>query len=431
MNPRRVAVIGAGYAGLAAAVDLVEAGFEVDVFEASKTLGGRARGVSIDGQALDNGAHILVGAYAETLRLMRLVGVPADALERMPLRLEIAGHFRLTAPSGWPAPLHLAWALITAKGLKLSEKLAAISFMRRWQAREFRITPDLPVSELLSSQPERLRGLLWEPLCLAALNTPVREASGQTFLNVLRDSLAASASASDLLLPACDLSAMFPEPAASHVEERGSRVHRTTRIQRIRESDGAYHADEYGPYAQVVLAVAPYHLPALIADLPATATLAHQMEHFDWQPIVTCYLRYPVAVSLPAVMTGIHQGVAQWLFDLAALRGMPGMIAAVISAEGPHRQLSQDDLAHRIHAEVSTLVPNLPSPQWHRVVTEQRATFACRPQMHRPATETALPGLWLAGDYVAGDFPATIEGAVRSGVRAAASVIDHASRREP
>ncbi|MDP1605326.1 MAG: FAD-dependent oxidoreductase, partial [Rhodocyclaceae bacterium] len=197
---QRVAIIGAGYAGLAAAVELADADIKVDVFEASRTLGGRARTVELDGLSVDNGAHILVGAYRETLRLMQKVGAGGTALRREPLHLEFPGKVKISAPPHCipaPAPLHLAWALLTAQGLSFADKLAAIRFMRTQQARNFRLAADITAAELFSDQPERVRRYLWEPLCLAALNTPVAIASAQVFLNVLRDSLAADRAASD------------------------------------------------------------------------------------------------------------------------------------------------------------------------------------------------------------------------------------------
>ncbi|MDP2809449.1 MAG: hydroxysqualene dehydroxylase HpnE [Rhodocyclaceae bacterium] len=426
---QRVAVIGAGYAGLAAAVELADAGVRVasvEIFEASRTLGGRARAVEIEGLRVDNGAHILVGAYRETLRLMRKVSADGTALKRHPLRLEYPGEFTLAAPAlALPAPLHLAWALLAARGLSWSEKLAAIRFMRCQKNRRFRLDADMTAADLLAEQPEKLRRTLWEPLCLAALNTPVEQASAQVFLNILKDSLAADRAASDLLLPATDLSELFPEPAARFIEARGGRIHRETRIGAItRDSDGTYFLDGRSPYDQVILAVAPHHLPKLIAVLPELTFLARQVERFEWQPIVTGYLAYPDTVRLPSPMVGVADGVAQWLFDFGALRNQHGLIAAVISAHGRHEALDHDALATRIHGEIAAIVPNLPPPSWHRIIAEKRATFACTPNLDRPPARTALPGLWLAGDYVAGDYPATIEGAVRSGVAAARKVIE-------
>jgi squalene-associated FAD-dependent desaturase len=416
---RRVAIVGAGYAGLAAAVELARAGIAVEVFEASRTLGGRARATDIEGLRLDNGAHILAGAYTETARLMALVGEPPQALRRYPLRLEYPGEMRLAAPTWLPAPLNLTWALMTARGLSLGEKVAAVRFMTMLKTSRFRLAADITAAELLSQQSERLRRYLWQPLCLAALNTPVEEASAQVFLNVLRDSLAAGREASDLLLPACDLSSLFPEPAARYLAGGGNTVRRGARIAAIARNNAGYFLDGYGPFAQLILAVAPYHLSALVAGLPELAPLAQQVAAFEWQPIVTCYLRYPERVRLPWSMVGIADGCAQWLFDLGQLRALPGMMAAVISARGRHQEISTAVLAGRIHEEVARIVPGLLTPTWSHVIAEQRATFACTPNLRRPPTATVLPGLWLAGDYVASDYPATIEGAVRSGIRAA------------
>jgi len=418
----RVAVVGGGYSGLAAAVELARAGVGVEVFEASRSLGGRARAVEIEGLPLDNGAHILAGAYRQTLRMLDLVGA-TGVLRRSPLRLEYPGQMRIAAPSWLPAPLHLAWALLGARGLGANEKLAALRFMNALKASRFRVAEDLTAQALLSAQPERLRRLLWEPLCLATLNTPIDQASAQVFANVLRDTLGGRRQASDLLLPTADLSALFPEPAARYLAAHGAFLHRGTRIGAVTRTDNGFFLDDQGPFGQVILAVAPYHLPTLIADLPGLRDLSRQVSAFQWQPIVTCYLHYGDQVRLPWPMVGVANGHAQWLFDLGTLRALPGTLAAVISARGRHQELDGNELADRIHAEVSRIVPRLPVRRWHRVISERRATFACTARLQRPPTATALAGLWLAGDYVAGDYPATIEGAIRSGVRAAASVL--------
>ncbi len=420
-----VAIIGGGYAGLAAAVELAAAGIAVEVFEASRTLGGRARSIEIESITVDNGAHILVGAYHETLRLIRRVGVdPERVLRRHPLRLDYPGELRIAAPR-LPAPLHLAWALLAASGLTLAEKFSAIRFMRAVEAQGFRLPHDISAAQLLAEhrQSERLRLYLWEPLCVAALNTEVTLASAQVFLNVLRDSLAAERAASDLLLPAADFSSLFPEPAARFIEAHGGKVHRATRIEAVTPGADGYRVDGRGPYHDVILAVAPYHLTRLIAPLPELAALNRTIAAFAWEPIVTAYLSYPPEVRLPFPMIGVAKGCAQWLFDRGSLCGQPGVIAAVISAHGRHEDLSHEALAARIHGEIARVVPGLPAPLWTRAVVEKRATFACTPGMQRPPTATALPKLWLAGDYVAGDYPATIESAVRSGVAAARAAL--------
>ena len=417
----RIAIIGAGYAGMGAAVELAAAGCAVEVFEASHTLGGRARAAEISDFVVDNGQHILVGAYTETLRLMRAVGADPDTLlKRTPLRFEFPGEFRMVAPH-LPAPLHTAFALLTAQGIDWREKLAAIRLMRSLQRAKFIIAPDCTVTAWLDTHktPVRQRRLLWEPLCIAALNTPAERASAQVLANVLRDSLASTRAASDMLLPQTDLSSLFPEPAANFVQDHGGAMHRGTRITGLQRSGEHWRvAGHEAAFTQIILAVAPYHLPALVPEL------SHCVKHLTWEPIVTTYLRYPKWVRLAQPMLGIADGMAQWLFDRGRLCGQHGLIAAVISARGRHLDLPTEELEAAIHGEIMRVTPNLPPPERVQTITEKRATFACTPDLRRPDTDSGLPGLWLAGDYVAGNYPATLEGAVRSGVSAARRVIN-------
>jgi hydroxysqualene dehydroxylase len=425
-----IAIVGAGYAGMAAAAELAAAGRQVTVFEASRTLGGRARAVELEGLTVDNGAHIFVGAYRETLRLMELVGAePSRLLRRQPLHLEYPGELLIKAPR-LPAPLHLAWALLGARGLSWAEKFAAIHFMQGLKRTKFRLPADIPAADYFrqTRQPERLVRYLWEPLCVAALNTPTERASMQVFANVLRDSLAAGRAASDFLLPQVDFSRLFPEPAATFVAARGGEVRRETRIVAIGRDAAGFRLDGHGPFDQLVIAVAPQHLEKLVAGLPEMAAIVGQVGGFAYEPIVSAYLAYPENVRLPFAMVGVAAGTAQWLFDRGQLYGQPGLISAVISAHGRHETLDHDALAAAIHAEVSQVVPGLPSPRWSRIITEKRATFACTPALSRPPTVTPLAGLYLAGDYVAGDYPATLEGTVRSGVAAARALLQAADR---
>ena len=170
---RRVAIVGAGYAGMAAAVTLAGRGIAVTVFEAGPVPGGRARRVSMQGVELDNGQHILVGAYRELLRLMREVGISPDALLRVPLELRYAKGFRLRAL--WlPPPLGLAAGLLLAAGLPLRERIGAARFMARMRGAGFRVEPDIAVEALLGrhGQAGGIARYLWRPLCVSALNTP-------------------------------------------------------------------------------------------------------------------------------------------------------------------------------------------------------------------------------------------------------------------
>ncbi len=422
-NPN-MAIIGAGWAGMAAAIELAERGIAVTVFEASRSLGGRARRVDAEGIALDNGQHILIGAYAETLAQMRRVGADPDRLlQRRPLQLRYAGGFSLAAPR-WPAPLHLAAALLGARGLSFGQRISAIAFMHALKRATFRIAPDITVSKLLEKHGQRgaLVEYLWEPLCVSALNTPITSASAQVFTSVLRDSLTGRRENSDMLLPQVDLSALFPEPASAYVKGHGGQVRlgEAVRTVRLAPDGDAWRLDDRPQrFTHVILATGPHHAAALLEGIPGLETERAAIAAFDYQPIYTCYLQYPAGVTLPFPMLGFTGGVIQWAFDRGALSDYPGLIAAVVSASGAHQALTQDAFGAAVHAELSKHIAALPSPLWQRVIAEKRATFACHPSTSRPAHRTSQPGLLLAGDYTESPYPATLETAVRSGLACA------------
>ena len=417
---KRIAVIGAGWSGLAAAATLAERGLPVTVFEASRNLGGRARRVSVGGTDLDNGQHVLIGAYRETLRLMRLVGAEPDRLLlRMPLELRYADGFRLRAPR-LPYPLNLLGALLGAKGLDRAQASGAIRLMVSLRLRGFRIDPDRSVAQLLDEEGQSgaLRTHVWEPLCVSALNTPVAVASAQIFANVLRDGLTGSRAASDFLIARCDLTRLFPEPAAEFVKARGGAIEIGTPVRRIERAHGGFRLNEAKTFSGVVIACGPHHAGPVLVQLPELADALAAINAFAYEPVVTCYLQYPQSASLPSPMLGFSGGVLQWVFDRGKLGGPKGLLAAVISASGAHEGMEKEALVSRIHAELRAALGDLPPPLWTQLIAEKRATFSCRPDLKRPEGTTPLPGLLLAGDYIAGKYPGTLEAAVRSGVEA-------------
>jgi hydroxysqualene dehydroxylase len=421
---KRAAVVGAGWAGLAAAATLAQRGIPVTVFEASRSLGGRARRVSVDGVDLDNGQHVLIGAYRESLRLMRLVGAdPERLLLRMPLELRFADGFRLRAPRV-PYPFNLLTALLRADGLTPAEALRALRFMASLRLRDFEVAPDRTVAALLEehAQSGAARSHLWEPLCVSALNTPVESASARIFARVLRDGLTGSREASDVLIARTDLGKIFPEPAAEYVKARGGEVRLGEPVRRLARVHGGFRINDALEFSSIVIACAPQHAGQLLVQLPELAEALFRIGSFGYEPIVTCYLGYPDSVSLPAPMLGFTGGILQWVFDRARIGGPKGLLAAVISASGEHEELSKETLVSRIETELRAALGPLPSPLWSQIITEKRATFSCRPGVERPEGATALSGLLLAGDYIAGDYPATLEAAVRSGVAAARAI---------
>ncbi len=388
---------------MAAAVALAERGVGVTVFEAGAVPGGRARRVVSQGTELDNGQHILIGAYAELYRMMHTVGVPENALLRVPLEIRYATqfHFRRRA---LPGLLGLAGGLLTARGISFAERVGAARFIAGLRRGHFHLIDDLPVSELLArnGQDGQVAHYLWRPLCVSALNTPPELASAKVFLATLRDTLGGAAAASDLLLPRVDLSRLFPEPAADYVRAHGGEI----RLQAPVKDLGALRQS----FERIIVAVGPHQLKTLVPDAP----------EYSYQPIYTCYLQYADGVRLPLPMLGLADGLVQWVFDRGALLGETGRLACVISAQGDHQQMSLDEIAERCHRELAAALPGLGKPQWSRVIAEKRATITCSPGVK--AMPTALDGVSFAGDYTDPEYPPTLEAAVRSGIRAAQAI---------
>jgi len=409
---------------MAAAVELAACGIPVTVFESAKQLGGRARGVNYNDTQLDNGQHLLLGCYRETLRLIETVGgnIEQDFL-RLPLQLDLHNHFSLHAPR-LPAPLHLLVALLKARGLSWAERLKAARFMLTMRRKNFRLPQDMTVSALLSlnSQDANLSLKLWEPLCIAALNTPIHKASAQVLLNVLRDALDRKRADSDMLLPRLDFSALFPQRAAQFVAQRGGKVLLSSGVEKIELHDDEVllsTASGTHRFSHIICAASPSNAARLLSDLAALHDSVAQIDALEQQPIYTVYLQYPEPVRLPSAMLGLHQCVSQWLFDKGQIAAQHGLLAAVISAEGIHQDWSQEQLAGKVIEELRREFAITATPHWYKVIAEKRATFCCSPNLQRPSQQTAAARILLAGDYTAGDYPATLEGAVLSGIRCA------------
>ncbi len=430
----RVGIIGGGWAGLAAAVELTAKKIPVTVYEAAREPGGRARKIHYNQLDLDNGQHILLGAYRECLRLIKLCGGTDDALLRLPLQWFFHPDFLIHSEgiaATLPAPLDLLGAFVKARGLTLGQKLSVFRFMTAMKLRNFKLKHDTTVACLLDEygQQGKLRDCLWEPLCVSALNTPIKIASAQIFLNVLRDGLFGGKGDSDMLIPQKDLGAIFPQPALDYVAQHGGEIRTGLSVSAIRAMPSGFVVetrDDEQACSHIICAAGPHQLAYLIETIPALQPVLRQIEALEYEPIVTIYIQYKQILSIDHAMTGFNGGVVQWIFDREKLSGHQGLLAAVISASGAHREWNGDELAQTVIAEITQHFPHLGTPLWHKVITEKRATFSCRPDMQRPRNSTPLKNFYLAGDYTESDYPGTLEGAVRSGVQCAQLIFDAA-----
>ncbi|MFM2050098.1 MAG: hypothetical protein RL682_589 [Pseudomonadota bacterium] len=424
---------------MAAAVAAVQKGHAATVFEAARAVGGRARalnGTLPDGTpvVLDNGQHIMIGAYTETLRLMQLVGVkPQTALLRTPLNLQFADGSGLALPA-WPAPLDALAGMLTAGGWGWADKWSLLRASAKWQLQGFNCPARTTVTDLCATLTPTVINTLIDPLCVSALNTPAQRASGQVFLTVLRDSLLGGQGSSNLLLPMTDLASLFPQAAAQWLASRGAEVRLGARVESLRnlvtkpspqwqvngESFDAVIWATSSSNAAAAITQYAQAAPELIAN--SVSRWAATAQALQFEAIATVYawapgarLRQPMlslhstsATTATATTPDTPAAPAQFVFDRGQLGGPAGLLAFVVSASNDDRDTLQAQVLAQAQAQLGlTLKPV-------QTVVEKRATFACTPALVRPPMHIA-PGLLACGDYIVGPYPATLEGAVRSG----------------
>ena len=430
-----VVIVGGGWAGLSAAITLTRQQVPVLLLESARQLGGRARSVRFGETVLDNGQHLMIGAYQSLLSLLQEIGQDLDeVLLREPLSLMTfhkgKASLQFHTPR-LPAPLHLLSAILFARGLGLNDRLQALRFGRHLRTLYISPGEDISVQALLHSEKQTpvMIQRLWEPLCVAMLNTPIAEASARLFLRTLKDAFLHMNRYCDLLFSRVELGNLLPVPAAAWLEKRSAQICLGERVTGLSVSNPSKLSVHIGnreqPARQIILATPPVISRRLMSHHRHLKSLCRHLEQLGCEPVITLYLQYPDSVSLPQPMVGIEDGLAQWLFD-RRICGQPGMIAVVISARGTHTILDNATLAERIIREIAETFPAWPAPSEQQVIREKRATFSSRTGIDaiRPGNRTPARGLWLAGDYTDTGLPATLEGAVRSGVNCANAIIE-------
>lgn len=447
---RRVAVVGAGWAGLAAALALAEAGRPVALFEAAPTAGGRARTIELATPlgrfAVDNGQHLIVGAYREALALIERLDA-GPLLARAPLMLDSPAGLRLRA-ARLPAPLHLGWALATARGLGPGARRAMLRLMLALRRAHWRTADGETVSTLLARlrQPRDLVERLWAPLCVGALNTLPDEACAAAFAAVLRDTLGADRRASDFVTTHAPLGRLLPDPAVARLLALGASVRLRTPVRRLDArtdpvSGRARWQVDGEDFDDVLLALAPWSTARL---LDASGIAPGPIGDFEPEPIATAWALWPAdaAPTLPR-WSLLHEDPGrhrhgQWLFDRGIVfppaqsqspaqsrRGPARLAGIVISVASRLDALAPDTVAEGVSAQLVEAFGG-PPPTAVKLVTERRATFRCTPGRPRLAPDhlgDQARGLWLAGDWLWPDYPATLEAAVRSGAAAARRIL--------
>jgi squalene-associated FAD-dependent desaturase len=446
-NQFDVVVVGAGFAGLSAAVRLTQYGARVLVLEARARLGGRATAFADrdTGELVDNGQHVLIGCYTETFAFLREIGASGNV--RFEPRLSVTmidrsgRKSRLECPA-LPPPLHLLAGVFEWDALRWSDRLAVMQMagpLRRARrelkpgASEIAASPGETVEAWLvrNGQTPRIREMLWEPLALAALNQPIGQAAAPPFARVLAEMFGSDPQAAAIVLPAKPLHLMYAEPAREYLESRGGSV-RTGAPAKIRITGGANQFFEVEALGErwrpdVAISAVPWFAlgELIVGDTGPLEGVLGRASQMASSPIVTVNLWFDrdVLADVQAPFVGLPGRSMQWVFDKRAVfGGEVSHLSLVSSGASPLVAMTNAELIASAHDELLDALPVVRGASIVRatVVREPRATFSLAPgQPVRPPVATPVRGLYLAGDWIDTGLPATIESAVRSGHRAA------------
>lgn len=468
----KIAIVGAGWSGLSCAIELVESGHEVSVFEASPQVGGRAKTILIkdtihrhsscleqsqsdycvspehNGWRLDNGQHILIGAYQSCWQLMKKIGLDIDLhFHRSCLSMHFPDGKGLQFPNCL-SPWNALFGIFTVKGWSLKDKFSLLQACTRWQLAGFKCDPGCSVLDLSKACSPKVLEELIEPICISALNIASKDADGQVFLNVIKDTLFAGFGASDFLIPYGDLSHIFAEPAKQWLEQKSCQVlthHRVTEVIACPGPDNLLRWQLQlskqtwdDTFDHVVLACNANHAAHIVSDSMKQATtlsspnfLPCSEESREWlricsdlkfNSISTVYIGYEGS-ALPSVMMALRSNAtepAQFVFDQEQIGGPAGILAFVVSASQTFN-LNNAELGQAVLKQAQSIFKDK-NLELIEVVTEKKATFSCHVGHVRPSTVIATQ-LWACGDYVHEKYPATLEAAVQNGQKVARQII--------
>ncbi len=429
----KILIIGAGWAGLSCALQLAEQNHHITILEAAPQAGGRARSINFGEDIVDNGQHLLIGAYSNFLNLLRKLNIPEQTvLKRIPFHLQMlqsnsqstqtALSLKLEFPK-LPSPLHLIMGFFNAKGLSFTEYLAITKFWQLLRKINFQLSEDITIKTFLhnANQPISLIKNLWGPLALAALSTPIEKASAKVFLRVLKEVFNQKRHQTDYLFAKCDLSELFSKPALNFLKTRGHEILCSKRVTELviekNQCIGVKTNNQYFEADTVILATPPKVAAKLLQSHTTCSNLYENLYKFTYQPITTVYLKYSNPIQFKTPMIGFIDSLSHWIFD-RGFSGNPKILSVIITGEGEHLKMTQEELLKIVSQEIKCYDPNLGNPIDYKVITDKQAAFSCEVGIEsmRPSHITPVSNLFLAGDYTQTGYPATLEGAILSGI---------------
>jgi len=445
----KVVVVGGGFAGLAAAIQLQERRHEVVLLERRGLLGGRATSYvdAVTGDDVDNGTHLMVGAYTETLDLIGRAGA-TDLLDVQPdLRIDYVDDRGFTSLHCAPvmAPLHLLFGLL---GLRVPWRVR-LQAARLALAVQFGKAPQGTLAEYFqqTGQGPEARALLWDGLAIAILNETPERAAAILFYNVYREAFLRRRGHSCLVFLRRGFGELHKRLAA-YFEARGGVIHRRAIAEAVEVEDGRVRGVRYTQRAEtkeefrsgvravksqatgdaVVLAAPWSAVPALVPAEYAEQPPFAPLRELRGSPIVSVEL-WLDRVVVDRTMVGLRGCEVEWVFDKGRLHGRPGApqhLGFIVSAAYRTSPRPNAEIVALAEAALRRFFPAMKDASITRslVLREPEATFSCDPESEkrRPGPRTPIRGLYLAGDWTDTGLPATIEGAVRSGRRAAVEI---------
>ena len=422
---RNVVIAGGGWSGISAAVTLCAASIPVTLYEMGHVLGGRARQVNIGDIKLDNGIHLLTGAYQTTLSTLKFLGLDNEhsALKRRPLHYvydDVEIEFDRN-----PSICSRLISFLRGRGLTWIDKYKAIQFVVRIKQSRIIVDRTTSVRELLNKnqQTAQITEKFWQPLCLSALNLDIDRASAIIFLNVIEDAILSANANTNFLFPAVDLTNLFPERAEKYIRERNSEIVLGKKVKIKISNDRFFENVSDKEYTHAIIATAPNHVKHALEKSSLLSDTLEITNTLTYEPIYTIYHQFEARESTGKYMIGSSVPFPHWIFDRGLTHSQKGLIGVVISGKGLHERMKHDQLANESASFLCDMY-GWKSPTWSKVIAEKRATFSCHPSIYRPTQKTRIKNLLLAGDYTYDRYPATIEGAMRSGVNAANIIIN-------
>ncbi len=437
MNSSRVIIVGGGISGLSAGIALSERDIPVLVLDQKPALGGRAASFrdATTGDIVDNGQHVLIAGYSHTLNFLRRIGT----LEKLSIQPSLSilfhhpekGFRRLTLPR-LPPPIHLLFGILSCRLWSFRDRLLLLrggASLLRSELKMNKKLRGMTITQWLEdvAQHEELQRTFWNPLAIAIMNERPSVASAGTFAASLRKAFLSSRMSASIALPTTDLSELYVQHAAEFIMMRGGEIRSNADVDHVQVEEtkvtGVYlRSDELIRSRAVILAVPPHKLrPLLPAGIPFDPTI------FSWSPIVSVHLWFE-GDFMKDDFVGIIGRTTQWLFNKSKINRegrKGGHVSAIISAAHDVVDLTNEEILAIVLADIRSVYPQTMDPAHSLVIREKRATYSSNPivDQQRPGHKTSIENLYLAGDWTATGFPATIESAVISGERCAAEIV--------